>query len=385
MSASISSVYSGVGPVTRTTAAGVGGRFDGLHPGDGVRVQVLRRIDARHFEVQAHQGRYLVESDLDLPLGSDIETTVVTVGSQLELQYQGARDAAREATSASAESVVAASQWVGIPRPGETSAERLVEKISGHYRVSLSPHLGVQLSAAVTGAANSALMVKAGLYLARLGLPLAAQSMMALHNAQYAGAVANLDKTTVEQSKRVDSADESVDSSSLAAQFQAALLPQGLNGPSLGRDFGENGEPGRRDSAQELLNVSDGGRAEYRYGTLPLLVHGRLREVELALFREPPGAAIRVPLHRLVMSIQTRSFGTVRISAEVLHDQLAIRIDAQSANGATHLARREGEVRQAIAQTGWQVGSLQYGGASERAASAIIEHVLLAGSVDRLL
>src|SRR5258705_2338772 len=73
--------------------------LDMLAVGQTVRVTVLRRLDATHYEARVGEVRSRVESALILNPGTSVEARVVALGSPLELRVLVAPDADGQAAT----------------------------------------------------------------------------------------------------------------------------------------------------------------------------------------------------------------------------------------------------------------------------------------------
>jgi hypothetical protein len=158
--------------------------------------------------------------------------------------------------------------------------------------------------------------------------------------------------------------------------------------PPLGIGDGGTGseQPDADDSgelARWLLNIQNDGSVAYRYGTLPVMVAGQLVELDLVLFQQRPSQAATTQIRRLVMTLDTQSFGSLQVEARALDNRLAITFTGQSPEAAADLASYSGEVRQLASRLGWNVEAVGYEyGRTGRAARQIIDHVLSEGTVD---
>ena len=161
-------------------------------------------------------------------------------------------------------------------------------------------------------------------------------------------------------------------------------VSSGFGDPNQGK---RQQQESRRALSKELLNLSDGGALAYRYATLPLLVAGRLVELDTALFQQKPSAAAAGSSQRLVMALNTSRLGTVRIAAQSLHSNLDITLTSTSERGVAVLTASLGPMRERLQGLGWQVDGMrcQLGTDIPSAGREIIDHVLTTGSLDRAL
>jgi ribosome-binding protein aMBF1 (putative translation factor) len=87
-----------------------------------------------------------------------------------------------------------------------------------------------------------------------------------------------------------------------------------------------------------------------------------------------------------VMTLDTTHFGRVQVEARAVDNRLIVKLRAPTADAVDVLSAYGTEVRAAIEQLGWSVDELTYELAEPaRAARAVVDHVLSAGSVDQEL
>lgn len=161
----------------------------------------------------------------------------------------------------------------------------------------------------------------------------------------------------------------------------------GVGGGTSGDGGGHQGSDPYRNRVSEMLSRNEGARLSCRYGQLPLLIDGRLVEVDVALFRDRKNAYSAHPLQRMVMSVQTHSLGTVKISVDVVGERLAIAFLCESAAALTKLSNDEDRVRRLASESGWALESVRFRlqDSVGRSAVDVVELVLREGSVDGCL
>jgi hypothetical protein len=173
----------------------------------------------------------------------------------------------------------------------------------------------------------------------------------------------------------------------------SALLLEAFAAPDSGASMPETGGDSatdggaRRDLARSLLNTQDDGSIAYRYGTLPVLVAGQLVELDLVSFQQRRPRQFGEASRRLIMTLNTQSFGRVQVEARALGDRLTITFTGQSEGATQELARYADEIRELGSRFGWDVEAVRYGSDAQQGGAArhIVDHVLTAGSVDQVL
>ncbi len=356
-------------------------RFARLRVGQEIELNVARRLDAMNYQVSLGGSQHTMESSVPLAVGGRIRAVVVAVGDKLELRYL---DTAQASSGADA-------RVDDAPGAAAAPPATLVAELAARYRVQLAPESHAQLERAVGGATDPTAMAFAGLYLAKLGVPITRPSLEALHAAQLDGGMPGVWRGFPRNvSTLVDGAASGDDGSTmqLASLVADAMPTEVSSGPTPPPPFGADDDGGDSSNPGELsrwlLNLQDGGNIGYRYGTLPVIVAGELVELDLVVMQQRPDTEGRSPVRRLVMTLQTQSFGQVRIEARALDNRLLINISGQSPQGAAQLACYQEEVRQLAGRLGWNVEGIGYDLDAQPpgAARNIIDHVLSAGTVD---
>lgn len=383
----------------RRPAAGGRNELNDFMAGQMVSIKVQQRLDEQHYVVVLRGESRKVAAEKPLPVGETIDAIVVRAAEKLEL-----RQVAAGATTTRADSPVMR-QCI----PNETD---LVAMASFH-KCELTLTDRTILQAAVDHARTPADMVMAGLFLNKRGLPL----QPALLNALYAlqgGAVnggillESVRATRVEaqpitirslaqvfaQVLEIDSdlAGKEPTDASIETNAECSLdsseggIALTLGGDQRSAPDTSAGKHESRNVLARLLRDGDADGTGMRYGTLPLLIDGRLVELELVLLQQRQRESEPQPLRRLVMSIHTATLGIVEITAEALGNRLLIRISGETTDHAQAMAAYAAEVRTLAERFGWRPESVGYevrtsGG---RLARQVIEHTVRQGSIDHV-
>jgi hypothetical protein len=276
----------------------------------------------------------------------------------------------------------------------------VLAQLEARYAVSLSESAREVLAVAMESVADGATMAGAGLYLAKLGLPVEPAALQALYAAQVgddesastsaqldatamlhnldAHSDANLGPLAMLMGNTLDNATSGQAAAAVAQQLPAGLQSTGSGGKD--RDSSD-----RRELARRLLNVQDEGSVAYRQGLLPVLIDGQLVELDLVYFNERREADRPAGLRRLVMTLKTQTLGRVEVLAQAVGDRLSISIKAETATSSDVLAAHADEVRDLIARLGWNVEAISYdlNARGGPAARHIVDHVLNAGTLSR--
>jgi hypothetical protein len=358
-------------------------QFSRHRVGQQLRVSVLRRLDADRYLVSFEGAQHIVDSDVQLDPDSQIRVTVMSVGDTLQLKYHDTR-VSTAAEDSAASDPTAASGLSGF-----------LAHLAKQYRVAPNAFEHKIVRDQIGAAAQPVSMALGALYLAKLGLPVDESTLPALYAAQ-TGAQFNSGKVEslavditalMTQALRGDEASHqeltkllqnSVNSESAADPQTQIIVPEDGQRPTL--DTSDR----QHETARRLLNVQNDGSLAYSYGSLPLLVANQLIELQLVVLRSRNDVT---PIRRLVMTLQTESFGKLRVVAQALDQRLVLTFTGESSGSADALAQYKQEVHDLIARLGWNLEAVGYETNADpgNAASAIVSHVLNAGTVDRLL
>lgn len=352
-------------------SAGLSSTAEDLAVGQLVEVTVIDRSGDGRYGVRINGQPRTAGSSTPLEPGTTVRAVVTRVGDRLELRAV-------------------------TPAEGPAVAQALAA-LAARYRVELSAAAQREIVVAA-GREDAALAtLRAGLYLNKVGADVNPDALAVLVAAQQpppppsdgaaghrsAIALTNSNLTTRSATATLGQLLERV-----LAQDDAGLgaeVGTGFGNPDSGKQQqGKQGHGGRA-TAQELLGLSDGGALSYRYATLPLLVAGRLIELDMALFQQTSSASVSP--RRLMASLNTDRLGTVRIVAESLRSSLSITLTSTSERGVAVLTTTLGTLRERLRGLGWQVDSMRCEFATDisSAGREIIDHVLSTGSLDRTL
>jgi len=158
-------------------------------------------------------------------------------------------------------------------------------------------------------------------------------------------------------------------------------------------DGGEGASAGRDalSLARWILNAQPGGSLAHRTLTVPVLLDGRLVELDIAMFEQRTGredaAALR---HRhIVLSLDTEQLGRVEIQALLAGDRVRINVQCDRAEASEFMAAYSTHLTSDMAALGFNTDELRYAVRENRSANAVVravaEHLVSPGSVSRLI
>jgi hypothetical protein len=358
---------------------------EGLAVGQLVEVAVIDRSGDGRYSVRINRQLRSANSTTMLQPGSSVLAVVTGLGERLELR--------------------------AVSPTEDPALAQALAALAARYRVELSAAAQRQIVVAA-GAADSALAtLRAGLYLNKLGVDVTPAALAALAAAQRlplssdAAAGARGAMVTMNPNASAGTGQGAAGAAALAQLLERVMAQDGAGlGAGVSSGFGDpssgNQQQGkqeqrqpqnvdaaqsRRALSQELLSLSDGGALTYRYATLPLLVAGKLVELDMALFQQKSSAP--ASSKRFVMSLDTSRLGTVRIVAQSLRSNLSIALASTSERGVAVLTAALGPLRQRLEALGWEVDGVRCELATHLSSAGreIIDHVLTTGSLDRTL
>jgi hypothetical protein len=354
-----------------------------LAVGQLVEVTVIERSGDGRYSVRINGQLRSASSAATLQPGSAVLAVVTRVGDRLELR--------------------------SVSPTEDPALAQALAGLAARYRVELSPAAQREIVVAAAAADSSHTTLRAGLFLTKVGADITATTLAALVAAQelptLSSGAAVRDRGGIVMTNPGASPVTGPGPATAAlgqllervmAQDGASLGTGNFGDPNSGNQQGKkwqrqpegvdtSGSP--RALSRELLSLSDGGALTYRYATLPLLVAGKLVELDMALFQQKSSPSPSASPQRLIMSLNTSRLGAVRIVARSLHTSLSVALASTSERGVALLTAALGPMREHLAALGWQVDSLRAELVAEvsSAGREIVDHVLTTGSLDRAL
>ncbi|HEU4653035.1 MAG TPA: flagellar hook-length control protein FliK [Steroidobacteraceae bacterium] len=342
-------------------------------PGDQVLLRIVRKLDSRHYVGVLGNEQHVIESTVELSVGSRVQAAVAATGEKLELRYVGVEAA---------------------PETGSTETATgggLIAALENKFATSFTGEQRQQLEKALSKAGDANAMALGGVFLNKLALPIDIESLTTVHDEQvWTTPATGHSAATLSRAIHTGGDETEILAEHLRAALDAASAP--MSAPVQGavasatNDFANDDQDARR-SARELLNVQDDGSVTYAYGVLPLMIGDQLVELDLAYFRERRDTQATDGMRRMVMTFSTRNLGRIEVLAQSIGDRLAIDMKTDAAASSDVLASHAEQVRDLVARLGWQIDSVSYSFNPNglRAARHIVDHVAQSDTLSRFI
>jgi hypothetical protein len=354
-----------------------------LSLGQIVKARVLKHYEGSRYLVSLEGRERVVDSSVPLNTGELVRGRVIAVGDRIELQPLPESS----------------------PAPQDPVAAQPADELASAFAqagLKLDDAARAVVMRSLKGAADPQATVLAAITLAKLGLPQqpelieAVQALLRRRPSVNAGtADAPKEALTVTPSPQ------------LVAQLQEALRTTlSPNGPAQPLQSPTSAEvsPGGADQQQGftpdgsgrqlgqwVMNTQTGGVVSHRVGTLPLLVGGRLVELDVALFEQDARRSRQGESRsrHLVFVLDAGALGGVEVSARLVDSRLRVRFAADLDSTLELLASRRDALSRQLAALGWTVDEITYeprqAAAQNAAYRAVADYVVTQGSLDRTI
>jgi len=357
-----------------------------LSLGQIVKARVLKHYEGGRYLVSLEGRERVVDSSVPLTTGDLVRGRVVAVGDRIELQPlpPGGEDVSE----------------IGIQGKTDEPTDPLTEAFA-QFGLKLDDATRAIVTRALRGAADPQATVLAAMTIAKLGLPQqpelidAVQAMLRRRPAASPVAEGSKDALPVAPGPQLVAQLQEALRATLApgqqdpAPTAAAPLQVGSENTQQQQGFGSQTGNSGEQLGQRVLNTQTGGAVSHRAGTLPLLVGGRLVEVDVALFDQGARQSRQgeARSRHLVFLLDTASLGGVEVSARLVDSRRRRRFAPQRESTHELRAGPRHELSRRLAELGWTVDEIAYeprqGAAHNPAYRAVADHVIAQGSLDR--
>ena len=357
-----------------------------LSLGQIVKARVLKHYEGGRYLVSLEGRERVVDSSVPLSTGELVRGRVVAVGDRIELQPLPA--AAGDDAS-----------QISIQGKADEPTDALGATFA-QFGLQLDDATRAVVMRSLKGAADPQATVLAAMTLAKLGQPQQPElidAVQGLLRRRPAAIPAEASKDAlpvapgpqlVAQLQEALRSTLSPSHSEQPAPLAAAPLQVGSENAQQ-QGFGSPGGSFGEQLGQRVLNTQTGGAVSHRAGTLPLLLGGRLVEVDVALFDQGARQSRQgeARSRHLVFLLDTASLGGVEVSARLVDSRLRLRFAADRESTLDLLAGRRDELARRLAELGWTVDEIAYepreGAGHNAAYRAVADHVVAQGSLDR--
>jgi len=365
-----------------------------LSLGQIIKGRVLRHYEGGRYLMSLEGRERVVDSNVPLQTGEIIRGRVVAIGDRVELQ-----PVAEEGAAAGSASGI-------IQEHADAAAASPADELTAAFANSglkLDEPARAALTRGLRGASDPQALVLSALVLAKLGLPqdpalldaiqvlLRGRPSTSPSPAESAEAFAvspgqNLATQLQDAMKTALPGSEAANAAANLAS-PADISSGNADGGQASGHGDSQADPGQL--GQWILNAQTGGSVFHRAGTLPLLIAGRLVEVDVALFEQDPRQAKQgEPRARhLVFVLNTERFGGVEVSARLVNSHVRVRFASDRAATVELLASRREELSRHLMGLGWVVDEIAYetkeNDDRNPAYRAVVDYIVTQGSLDR--
>ena len=310
-----------------------------LSLGQIVKARVLKHYEGGRYLVSLDGRERVVDSSVPLTTGELVRGRVIAVGDRIELQPLP-------------DSQVTL-QDVAAEKPLEEPVDPLGATFA-QFGLQLDDATRAVVMRSLKGAADPQATVLAAMTIAKLGLP---------QQPELIDAVQGLLRRRPSAAPAADGSKDALPVApgpQLVAQLQDALratlspthpepapaspAPLPLTSENSKDQQGADSRGGNSGEqlGQRVLNTQTGGAVSHRVGTLPLLLGGRLVEVDVALFDQGARQSRQgeARSRHLVFLLNSASLGGVEVSARVVDSRLRLRFAAERESTLELLAGR---------------------------------------------
>jgi hypothetical protein len=353
-----------------------------LSLGQIVKARVLKHYEGGRYLVSLDGRERVVDSSVPLNTGELVRGRVIAVGDRIELQPLPESS----------------------PAPQDPAAAPPTDELAtafAQFGLKLDEAARAVVMRSLKGAADPEATVLAAIALAKIGLTLqpelidAVQALLRRRPTTIPAADASKDLLEVKPGPQLVAQLHEALRATLSPDSPAAPVPGAApaevsaGGADQQQGFDPNGSG--QQLGQRVMNTQTGSVVSHRVGTLPLLVGGRLVEVDVALF-EQDGRRPRQGESRsrhLVFVLDAGALGGVEVSARLVDSRLRVRFAADRGSTLELLAGRREALSRQLAALGWTVDEITYeprqGAAQNAAYRAVADYVVAQGSLDRTI
>lgn len=284
------------------------------------------------------------------------------------------------------------------------------------FNVNLNQLQELAIVNAANRSVNATVAIRAGLYLAKLGLPITAELIRSITDRVLDSQNTNFmefDKKLPELTSNIAIIETQQSNAKQTLEYLKNFFLDDFNLKKQGTDFTEqnqvevpprfhlesqtdksnlNGNQNEMTDKKRLsqlfskiFNVSNGSHAQHRFQTLPIIIDGKLIEFDVAFFDQMPQDSTNLVLKSKCLKFGLKTeFGLLNLEARVVNDRLNITFSSDSDYLLSQIESHESDLNLNLTDAGWLVDYIKYKKAhgEDTAAYDIIKHVLQQNSLD---
>lgn len=341
--------------------------------GQIIKCRVMRHVEGNRYAVQVGNEEKVVDSSVPLKTGELLYGRVIGLNDNVELE----RVHVPQAMPASLLETPAGIATDAFPRDIGEQVLRLFTEYAAHLNESDA----AVLSQSLRGAPDPQPTLYAGLVLSKLGLPFTPDKLDALSRALASDPrTALFDEQVAIYLTATSSDPVSVTSESTndrtghheLARVLAEIADGSARGATQGGDHNGNesgkGGEGNRDLGYQLLNLQIDGAMGHRIATVPLVIDGRLIELNVGLVdqREARQDQAGTTHRRMVFTLNTDNLGPIAVDGTLTGEHIQLKFQVEYADALEALQSHASTLSEALNGAGFMVDQIAYEATSWR-------------------
>lgn len=377
--------------------------------GQILKGRIMRSYGEDRYGVYIAGQERVVDSAVPLSVGDVLYGRVVGVSERSVSMH-----IVRNETTQSAVALEQPSQ----KKMGDPSADPTISALVEQAKVKLDPSAMTMLSKVANDFDSPEMVIKIGLYLAKLGLPVSAElvrvvSKRILDVQASSGQKLNHNVPQLITKATGESNDSTAQAQSAAISQLAEYFSKHYAARQRLDDEQDSSEPptvdldetqltketqssssGANDQAalrhlvfncfSQAMNIKTGAAYQHRFQTLPIVINDKLVEFNLALFDQSADSVDEngVRSRHLKFSLQTQ-FGVIGLDAHILNHHVHLQLVTDSEWLAKEFELHHAHLSSALDEAGWRLDSAKYesGLSLVNPAAAVVDHVLAQDSL----
>lgn len=363
--------------------------------GQIIKGKVLKVYDTNRYGVMMGGQERIVDSTISFQVGQQLSAKVMDIHDNKVSLKLIERSANRD---------------VIPPNLAESKPQSLVDSLIRQFNMEQLSDTQKQVITDIANTfGNDMFAIKVALYLAKVGLPISEALIKNLLKS------ADLSTSVVPHQRNLSNTTSTVRTDNLPALYLA--IAEILSGKDMSAvsekdaeesvnqtDFEQNMPSGytsaadlekdassfESDSEQapfmKLLNIDTDSAIAHSFDVLAIIINDRLMEFDVAFFDQAKAEAGVTLSKQIVFELETLA-GKVGIVAKLVNNRLSVALNADQPTLLEALQQQQDAFSESLNNAGWILEQMDYARSNERtsAMSAVIDHVLMQGSMEMVL